>query len=574
MMRRAVLLLAFALLSAVAADVASGQTVLVRALHLGTSEPVVGALAHLMDGAGDPVRSSLTDDRGRALFLGISAGSYRVRVEMIGMATAETELLDVSRGATLTPLVRLERRAIELEGLNVALASGRCTVRPGDEGALVARMWDEARKALSVASLAEERSYFRYETIRYERQLDRDTGVVLSEERDRQDRYLETPYKSYPATDLVENGFVQDDGLNDVYMAPDATVLLSDAFLDTHCFHLADGGDGPGDPVGLGFRPTGEDRSVPDIAGTMWIDPASAELRWLEFTYRHLEPERTTSQVGGRVDFERLDDGRVIVREWWIRMPIMGRQTDVTGRSRQFIARYHQTGGIVVAARAAGGRRLSGSAGTGGVEGVVRDSVGVPVQGARVQVVGSNQAVYSNAQGRFGITGLPEGRYQVEVRGTGLEPAGFTSVPVTRDVIPGEMSSVEFHLPSMADLLFDQCRGEPRQEGAAALAGIVYDATGLPVPEANVRVVWRRYDFSGVLQGRRPSDLRGSGETLERTTDSLGRFRFCDVPVEVPLELSASASDTASGEIELMIPEYEIGAVRTLVLQGGAGGKP
>jgi hypothetical protein len=306
----------------------------------------------------------------------------------------------------------------------------------------------------------------------------------------------------------------------------------------------------------------------------MWIDPSTAELRWLEFNYRNLEPERTTSQVGGRVDFERLDDGRVIVREWWIRMPIMGRQTDFTGRTRQFIARYHQTGGIVLAARAAGGRRLSGSAGTGGIEGVVRDSVGVPVQGVRVQVIGSNQTVYTNAGGRFGITGLPEGRYQVEVLGTGLEVGGFSSDPATRDVIPGEMSSVEFHLPSIADLLFDQCRGDPRSEGGAALAGMVLDEIGSPVPGASVRVAWRRYDFSGVLRGRRPSDLRGAGETLERTTDALGRFRFCDVPVEVPLELSASTMDTQSDEIEVVISGYEIGAVRTVVLPRGPGGRP
>lgn len=155
---------------------------------------------------------------------------------------------------------------------------------------------------------------------------------------------FETPYESRPADELVSEGFVQGDGNADVFFAPDAAVLLSDAFLDTHCFHLAEG-SGTAGRIGLSFRPTG-DRSVPDITGTMWVDLTTSELRWVEFTYQHLEPERTSPEVGGRVDFERMPNGKWMVSEWWIRMPLMARQTDSRGRQRHYIARYKQTGAL------------------------------------------------------------------------------------------------------------------------------------------------------------------------------------------------------------------------------------
>ena len=57
------------------------------------------------------------------------------------------------------------------------------------------------------------------------------------------------------AEDLLESGFIRrvDDGGFD-YFGPDASVLLSDAFLDTHCFRLVAREDLP-EAVGLAFDP-------------------------------------------------------------------------------------------------------------------------------------------------------------------------------------------------------------------------------------------------------------------------------------------------------------------------------
>lgn len=543
---------------------AFAQTVLVRVVDAETSGPLVGALTYLDSAEGRTVKNTLTDERGRALFVGIAPGSYRVRVEMIGMGTAQTELFEVSDGTTATREVRMESTAIELEGLEVELEAGRCTVRPGQEGELVAQIWDEARKALSAASLTEDRGRYRYETVKYDRQIDRETGVVLSEERSRREGYMETPFESHPAEDLVENGFVRRDGREFVYMAPDADVLLSDAFLDTHCFRIAGRrGDGL---IGLGFEPTGEDKTAPDIAGTMWIDPETAELRWLEFTYEYLDPEMSTDQVGGRVDFQRMPDGTWIVPEWWIRMPVLSTQTDFEGRQRPYIARYHQTGGLVAEVREAGGRSLGQRAETGGIEGMVMDSLGVPLRGVRVGIIGSNQEVYTDTEGEFSITGLTDGRYQVRFVDPRLEVAGFIPPPVEQDVIRGEMSEMEYHMPSKGDVLFEACRGEEHPEGSVVLAGTVVDGLGRPVSGATVSLSWVGYDFSGNRTDRSITDLRERSQGVRMTTGAVGTYSFCGLPAGERIQLSAATEDLEVGPFEVVIPDYEVGALRVLEL--------
>lgn len=555
---------------------ASAQTVLVRIVDAETAAPLVGALTYLDNAQGQTAKNTLTDERGRALFVGIPAGSYRVRVEMIGMGTTETELFDVSDGTTVTREVRMESSAIELEGLQVEAEAGRCTVRPGAEGELVAQVWDEARKALSAASLTDERGRYRYETIKYDRKIDRDSGVILEEERTRREGYMATPFESHPAEDLVENGFVQADGQGYLYMAPDADVLLSDAFLDTHCFRVADRNEEG--LVGLRFEPTGEDKTVPDIAGTMWIDPSTAELQWLEYTYQYLDPERSSDQVGGRVDFQRMPDGTWIVPEWWIRMPILSTQTDFEGRQRAYIAQYHQTGGLVTEVREAGGRSLGQRAETGGVEGVVMDSLGVPMGAVRVGVIGSPQEVYTDARGEFSITGLTEGRYQVRFVDPELEDAGFIPPPVPQDVIRGEMSRLEYHMPSKGDVLFEACRDVERRDGTAILAGTVVDGLGRPVPNATVRVNWTGYDMMGggsltssdarSLSGASNiSNLRENTNGFELTTGSAGTYSFCGLPAGARIQLQAFTAERESSLSEVVIYEDEVGAMKVLELR-------
>lgn len=550
---------------------ASAQTMLVRVLGAEGAQPLVGAIAYVVGTDGSTVRNGLTDERGRALFVGLPTGEYRLRAEMIGMATAETGLFSIAEGVTVAEELRLESSAIQLEGIEVEMDSGRCSVRPGGEGLLVATVWDEARKALEAASLTDQRGSYRYETMMYDRRLDR-AGVILSEEQNHREGYMRTPFESRPAADLAANGYVQRDGRDYLYFAPDATVLLSDDFLDTHCFRLDNSAPTEEGYLGLDFEPTGERKSVADIGGTMWIDTETSELGWLDFDYRYLEPEMMSPDVGGRVTFERMPDGTWIVPEWWIRMPVMASQSTFDGRQSLFISQYHQTGGTVLDVREAGGRSLGQRIETGGVEGVVRDSLGVPRRGVRVGVVGSNQEVYTNAEGRFSITGLTPGRFLVRFVDPLLEQAGYIPEPIERDVIRGEMGEMVYHMPSIGDVLFEACRGVERDEGSVVLAGTVVDARGRAVPEATVRVRWvagYRTRTGGDM--RLDPDLSGLREELdgfEATASSGGFFKFCSVPPDTDLTLIAVSGEEETRAYEFQIRAYETGALRVLELTG------
>jgi len=44
-----------------------------------------------------------------------------------------------------------------------------------------------------------------------------------------------------------------------------------------------------------------------DIAGTLWLDPATSELRWLEYGYRNLDPDINSDETRERVE-EILDE--------------------------------------------------------------------------------------------------------------------------------------------------------------------------------------------------------------------------------------------------------------------------
>src|SRR5690606_981255 len=83
---------------------------------------------------------------------------------------------------------------------------------------------------------------------------------------------------------LADHGFVRDMDGTVIFYAPDAEVLLSDAFLNTHCFGLRETTAQGEDRVGLTFEPV-PGRRVPDVRGVLWLDTEGARLRSIEYQY-------------------------------------------------------------------------------------------------------------------------------------------------------------------------------------------------------------------------------------------------------------------------------------------------
>lgn len=571
---------------------AAAQTVLVRVLHAETGQPLVGALVAVESEAALAVGRTLTDEQGRALFFHFGLGMHRARAEMIGMATAQTDLFDALPSGRLELELRLAPRPIELPGLGVETGE-RCR-SPREEGLLTARIWDEARKALTAASLADEQGLYRYQTMLYEQDLDRDSRVVARSRESRREANMRTPFHSRPASELMERGFVERSGMVDIYLAPDADVLLSDLFLDEHCFRvrLGESGETQGF-VGLAFEPAPGRRDLPDIAGTMWLDSESAELQWLEYRYVNIDPELRLDEVGGRVEFRRMPDGGWIVPKWWIRMPRVSLQQELRGYARRtYVAGFTEAGGVVLDVQGPG--RILGHDVTGAVEGVVQDSLGSPQPGVSVELLGTERAVVTDSAGAFRFSSVIEGVYEVRVADPVLEQLGLPATEVTRAVINGEVTVVEVAMPSARSVLAESCVSTPRRPEWQQLAR-EYPATGIvfgwihdegsnePLAGATVRVLTPTVDFvpgaparsaaapsvtlGGVDLGRNEAVIVQGSVGLQTQTDERGFYRFCKLPEGHRLLMSVQAD-----EVEVVLDEFRIedaaGQVERSVLIG------
>lgn len=514
------------------------QTVLGRLINEATGEAVDGAFVVLVDSAGGEHGGILTDDDGRYFARAPGPGTYRLKVERIGFATRYSDPLALGAGETVAHNMSLSFQAIELAAIRVE-GEQRCDVRPG-EGARTAEVWDEARKALRLAAWTEEQEAVRFRVVRYEREVDPASGRVITENRSGRSGYaFGSPFRSVPAEDLAEKGYIREEPDGGwTYLAPDAEVLLSDSFLDGHCFELR-AGDDP-DLIGLGFRPVqrGETR---DIRGVMWLDRATAQLRRLEFDYMELPYPVEGGGFGGFIEFARVRGGPWIVREWRIRMP-----NNVTehheyvpsmgvDRTSYRVRSISEAGGEVHDVVDRQGRELDPEAAGGVLTGVVFDSTGIVAKAAvTVTLPGVGVDVRTDNTGRFRVSGLGGGRYGVVVTPRRWEypwpPPERTQVEVPEDGV----TAVRMTLPTGAELAAAWCGTLPDSLPAMVVGRVLSAANGAAIPRAQVILSWNRVDVDPNWSGWTTT----AGGATARTDDG-GWFRVCGVPVESEVRMVA-----------------------------------
>ncbi len=279
----------------------------------GTGRPIEGAVVVLLDEAGVQRAGTLTDAGGRFSLRAPAPGRYRLRAERIGFRSTLSPPLALAAGQTAEQDLLAPTEAVQLDGVEVE-SERRCVLRPA-EGMRAATLWEEARKALNAAALTEAQQLVRFRVRVFDRRLDPQFLRAREEETAIRSRIGSQPFQSLDAEDLARGGYVRSEGGESVYYAPDAAALLSDAFLDTHCFRVRPGKGETREMVGLGFEPL-RSRRLPDIEGVLWLDARTAELRFVEFDYTRIPIRRDAAQ-GGRVEYERLPGGAWIVRRWW-----------------------------------------------------------------------------------------------------------------------------------------------------------------------------------------------------------------------------------------------------------------
>ena len=296
------------------------QAVEGRLSNTWTQEPVQGALVLLLDEEAEVRGGYLTDEEGRFLIPAPGPGRFFLRAERIGYRTATTPPFLLEKGETRAVSMVTEQAPVELEGLSVEGRS-RCVVRP-EEGLEVAMVWEEARKALANQEWASRGGYLRFQVVRYRRELDLEGKVVEERSRETSSFVGRTPIRSLPPEDLLARGYVRqhESGMYD-FFGPDARALLSEHFLDTHCFRLVEDEKRP-EMVGLAFEPLGR-IAVSDIRGTFWLHRKTATLALLEYGYTRLPWSEAQGVARGRVEFGVLLSGAWVIRRWSIRMPLM-----------------------------------------------------------------------------------------------------------------------------------------------------------------------------------------------------------------------------------------------------------
>ncbi|MYI07500.1 MAG: carboxypeptidase regulatory-like domain-containing protein [Gemmatimonadetes bacterium] len=527
----------FAVVAAIAGGTdASAQAVRGRLMDLQSSEGVGGAMMTLVDRQDSHLGSTLTRASGLFEIEAPSPGRYRVKAERIGYATAWSDYFEIDVGDTLAIEIAAQVEAISLEGIEVQ-GEARCRVRP-EEGLAVARVWDEARKALAAAAWTQERGIYRYEMLHITRDLDPDGRTVTWEDRVLQQSLRQSPYRARPAAELIESGFARLTADESSYFAPDAAVLLSDPFLDTHCFRLRrDARRAPG-LIGLAFEPV-PGRRLPEIAGTLWLDPADGELQWLDFRYVNLPlPVPLARAASGRVDFKPMPNGTWIVESWQIRMPQPVSNPGPFARVR--LGGVAEEGGEILRAHLNEGKVLEGGLG-GRIAGIVFDSLHIGLPGARVFIDGTDLEVLTGQDGRFELTHLRTGTYTVNFSHPYLDRLRFRPSPVEVDVVEEARTParIEFAAPAASAALERLCRerdrttvGEKpgtwdRSNGAGVLLGRVTDPAGVPLEGVNVRIGAREYEVT-----RADGDLFQWHNAMVVTTDENGRYVGCGVPVD------------------------------------------
>ncbi len=532
-----------------------------------------GIVVVLLDSTGKRLAGVIAGDDGRYAIRTSVPGRFAVRAERIGYRADAPTPVALKVGETVE--LRLVTRPIPVVLGAVRVTDKSPCVTGASDGREVSTVWDETRKALYATDLTQREELFTARVSRFERTLDAQSGRVTSYQTKQSTGVTRSPFVSLAAAQLSANGYVRQSSTETVYYGPDATVLVSDEFLRDHCFRLKDGEGRNGGLIGLAFEPV-KGRDKPDIAGTLWVDRKTAELRNLDYVYRQL-PDLPTAvkseDFGGRIDFRHMPTGAWIVERWVIRMPVLvdkGRfatrtEAIVPGTApkpieRVQLAGVREEGGEVVETVSRGNRRTVTSA-VASVRGTVFDSTRMlPLRNARVFLDGTQFATRSGDDGRFVIGEVPPGTYGLSVAHARFDSLHLRSPSTSVTLRADEETVASLAGPSTATIVARDCTAQEQAAGRSMIRGRVVDASsGDPAIDAKVLVTWNRMETSG---------SRPVGVTERRAitrTDSAGRYDLCGLPDGVRLTALVTADERRSAPVQMVLPDDQINVLDIVI---------
>ena len=515
------------------------QGVRVQIVDDRTREPIGGAIVSLIDARGESVMEGLTSTTGHRLLAAPAPGDYRILVRRVGYVPVSSPVVAVPAGDPIPYVLAVSGQRVVLPSV-ISRARRECRTQV-DEIARTAVLWEEIRKALTASELTREERYSPIQLRVVERKLDAD-GHATEEAWSPWVSTFQAPFVATSAAELSRNGYLmRDDGkpidfrardllaAQLVWHGPDAAVLLSPEFERDHCFQLVAGSGATADAIGLAFTPV-EGRKLPDIAGTLWVDRETAELRFVEFEYVNTSLPDRVSEGGGRIEFEHLATGEWIVRDWTLRYP----RISVGRRARDYrLLGFNEVGGQAAPAR------------VGRLTGTVYDSLaGEMLHGARISVTDGPMSVTAGADGHYEIDSLLPGAHELVLSHAVLDSLGVGVVPFTVTIAPGETATRDVTIPSHRTFR-SACGSSARVvPDSGMVAGAVLDANGVAVPFATVTFSW--------MPAAAADSLTPAPVVIVRT-DERGSFAACGLPVGTAVTARAGIGARASADVGVII---------------------
>lgn len=527
-------------------------------------QPVAGVVVQLLDSASEIAARALTNERGE-FRLTAQPGTYRLRTLRIGFRPVVSPFLVLRAGDDLAQRVALAGLPVSLGTVHV-VGRNPCSAMT-DSTASIYLVWEQVRTALTAAQLSAGTRTIIATTIGFDRTLDASARRIRDHRATIRQEYVRQPWGSLSPDSLRRAGYVVagSDGYTS-YHAPGLDVLLSNGFVEDHCFRLAPASDSS--RLGIIFEPIPERRRIAEIQGTLWLDRASSELRSLEFGYANIARDQS-EHAGGEMEFARMANGGWVIWRWSISMPVLELRP-VAFRPRAMepqVAEIKVTGGELSVVRR--GRDTLWSRPPLVLAGVVIDSAtSAAVPGARVALAGTDSEKTTGNDGRFSIPGVLPGSYTVEVRTASLDSVG--AVYQSPLAFSDSASTLQLRVPTARQIASALCGAS--RGAAMAPNGIVVGSVstrGDAIPPANVKVMveWDELSVRGegafIVTDRRPRRI----ET--RTTNS-GSFRVCGVPTGTALVVRAESDRATAVPVEVRIPSARRFARAALVLDRNA----
>ncbi len=548
------------LLIGLASTAAAQQTVRGSVLDSATDAPIAGAIVTIL-GTGDAsLGRTVTGSRGE-FFVPIAGAAVRARVLRIGFRPRDVEF-GSSLAADGSLKVRMARLPSLLEAVRVTDRE-LCPSSAQRGGAFT--LWEQVRAALLATIVARESNPAVATTITYQRREDPSDHLVQRQEMAIRSGSTTRPFvAAASAMKFALAGYVATDTSGQTLYAPDADVLVDEAFATTHCFHLEDADKLHAGQIGLAFSPAPRREKTVDVEGVIWVDATRPALRSLDFRHTGFDNAWSRNPPGGHIEFQDAPNGVSFICRWFIDIPVV---RVIPGASGTFspgrvtpskpdeivVDAVQLSGGSVVSAKWRDGS--SWAEDPTGVSGVlVEQGTNTPIADVLVSLDGTADTVTTDSLGRFSFSPMVPGKYRLQFADTALE-AFARSRRDSRviDIAAGKTTDVRETFAPIGETIGRVCKNMG-SVFRSVLVGQMVGPDSTAIATGQVRAAWRmRLTQGGVSKPTVTFDGSSTSFDLTRDdqVDSHGRFVLCGLPndVEVRLQWNSGAAhaDTVVG---------------------------